>query len=130
MFCYQFIQEVRADVPPSLGLIVNTMLASDPAERYQSALEVADALQASETEPEYFPDVQIAEMKIDNGHHVTAEGAGRRLDTFWIWLMLRPVHIIFLVVVNVVTNNANAFHFYSLVYFVVDSCLFVELNCV
>src|SRR5205807_805782 len=38
------LADVRADVPPELALVVERMMAKDPAARYQTPAEVAEAL--------------------------------------------------------------------------------------
>ncbi len=51
------IEELRPDLPPGLGDVVRRMMAKDPARRYQSAIDVAEALQTwAHDEPALPPD--------------------------------------------------------------------------
>jgi uncharacterized protein (TIGR03067 family) len=45
------LTEIRADVPPALARVVERMLAKDPAARYQTPAEVAEALRAFTAAP-------------------------------------------------------------------------------
>lgn len=57
------IREFRKDLPPGLVAIIEKMMAKDPSERFQSALEVAHALAPFLGEPIELPSLEEAQRK-------------------------------------------------------------------
>jgi uncharacterized protein (TIGR03067 family) len=51
----KLLTEIRKDVPPELALVIERMMAKDPAKRYQTPAEVAEAVQPFISKPEEKP---------------------------------------------------------------------------